>query len=113
MELPDPIAGRPSMITARADVVGSLLRPPAQPGMRVRLRHIAGLALAAGTLAFPRQTPAVEEEESFMDIVVDGKAVATIVIPDDPLQCVEYAARELVYHPLRVDRCDADRGARK
>lgn len=35
---------------------------------------------------------------SALEIVTDGRAVATVVIPDEPLPVVEFAADEFVYH---------------
>ncbi len=55
-----------------------------------------------------------------MDIVVNEKATCTIVIPDEPLEVVEYAARELQYHikestgatlPVLSESTEADSGS--
>ena len=37
-----------------------------------------------------------------MEIVTDGRAVATVVIADEPLPVVQFAAEELVYHVKRA-----------
>ncbi|HCU38687.1 MAG TPA: hypothetical protein DGT21_25710 [Armatimonadetes bacterium] len=37
-----------------------------------------------------------------MEIVTDGRAVAAVVIPDEPLPVVQFAAEELVYHVKRA-----------
>ena len=59
--------------------------PSRQIGLRLLTLAVALLALCVGSAAA-------------LDLVVDGKPVVTIVIPDEPLPVVTAAASELQYH---------------
>ena len=60
--------------------------------LRHRVQTILALALLSLT----------GEAEAQVTLVADGRAWATIVVPDEPLPVVEYAAKELQYHVAKA-----------